>query len=143
MENREHCKEIKEKKMNRQKVFTSFDFDYDADLKTLLIGQSKLQDSPFEIADYSLKEPLTGDWKEKIRGRIKMVDCVIVICGQHTDTASGVSVELNIAKEENKSYFLLAGRKEGLNKKPKSASSSDGIYKWTWDNLKKLIHGSR
>ena len=27
--------------------------------------------------------------------------------------------------------------------KPKAAKSSDKIYKWTWDNLKSLIHGVR
>jgi hypothetical protein len=129
--------------MNKKRVFTSFDFDHDSDLRTLLIGQSRLPDSPFEIADYSLKEPLTGDWKEKIRSRIKSVDCVIVICGNSTDTASGVSVELSIAKEEGIPHFLLSGRKEGLIKKPKSATSSDKVYNWTWPNLKLLIHGSR
>ena len=97
----------------------------------------------FEIADYSLKEPLTGDWKEKIRARIKRVERVIVICGNKTDTAPGVSAELSIAKEEGIPYFLLSGRKEGLIKKPKSATSSDKVYNWTWDNLKSLIHGNR
>ncbi len=68
---------------------------------------------------------------------------VIVICGEHTDTASGVSAELKIAQEEKVDYFLLKGRKDKTCKKPKSAKTSDKIYKWTWDNLKTLIHGGR
>ena len=129
--------------MAKVRVFTSFDFDHDEDLRNLLVGQAKNPDSPFEIADWSVKEPMTGNWKVKVRDRIKRVDQVVVMCGTHTDTATGVSAELGIAKEEKKSYFLLWGRKDKECKKPKSALSSDKIYKWTWDNLKKLIGGER
>jgi hypothetical protein len=66
-----------------------------------------------------------------------------VICGHYTDTAVGVSAELEIARAEGKPYFLLAGRASGVNKKPASALSADKIYKWTWDNLKTLIAGGR
>jgi len=67
---------------------------------------------------------------------------VIVLCGKYTHIAVGVSVELSIAKEEGVPYFLLAGYAEGATK-PLSASSSDKLYKWTWDNLKALVGGSR
>lgn len=128
--------------MEKKKVFISFDYDNDLDLKNLLVGQAKNDDSPFSISDWSIKES-SLDWKEEARQRIKRVDVVIVICGEHTDTASGVSVELSTAQEEKKGYFLLWGRNDKTCKKPKSANSSDKIYKWTWDNLKKLIHGDR
>ena len=39
-----------------KKVFVSFDFDNDKALKEFIIGQSKLPDSPFEVADWSMKE---------------------------------------------------------------------------------------
>ena len=54
----------------------------------------------------------------------------------------GVSAELRIAQEENIPYFLLQGRSDG-GTKPTAAKDSDKIYKWTWDNLKLLIGGSR
>lgn len=129
--------------MTKKKVFISFDFDHDEELRNLLVGQAKNPDSPFEIADYSLKEPLTGNWKEKVRSRIKKTELVIVICGHHTDTASGVSEELSIAKQEYVPYFLLWGRSEGVVKKPSAAIPADKIYSWTWDILKLLIQGSR
>src|SRR6266542_5972202 len=119
--------------MAKTRVWISFDFDHDDDLKTLLIGQSKNADSPFEIADWSIKEAVTGDWKAKARGRIRAVDVVAVICGKYTDTATGVAAEVTIAQEENISYFLLAGRTDGGNKRPASAKNSDKLYKWTWD----------
>ncbi len=129
--------------MAKVRVFISFDFDHDEDLRYLFVGQSRNPDSPFEMADWSVKEPITGDWKTKVRTRIKKVDQVVVICGEHTDTASGVRAELAIAQEENKPYFLLWGRSGKICKKPKSAKSTDKIYKWTWDNMKSLIGGAR
>jgi hypothetical protein len=123
-------------------VFISFDYDNDNDLKILLSGQAKNGDSPFFIEDWSIKEA-TIDWKEKARKRIKWVDQVIVICGEHTDTATGVNAEIKIARDEGKSYFLLAGRADGGNKKPTAALRSDKLYTWTWENLKKLIAGGR
>ncbi|WP_251178646.1 TIR domain-containing protein [Adlercreutzia agrestimuris] len=127
----------------KKRVFISFDYDYDNDLKNLLVGQARNDDSPFEIIDMSIKESISGDWKTNARRRIKGCDVVIVICGQHTNTASGVNAELAIAQEEAVDYFLLSGRSEGVNKKPTRAKTSDKIYRWTWDNLKALINGAR
>jgi hypothetical protein len=129
--------------MAKKRVFTSFDFDHDEDLRNLLVGQAKNPDSPFELTDRSIKEPMTGDWKEKVRNRLLNVDLMIVICGEYTDTATGVSAELAIAQEEKIPYFLLWGRSEKTCKKPKSANAADKIYNWTWENLKSLIGGAR
>lgn len=129
--------------MPKKRVFVSFDYDNDARLKDLLVGQSKHEDSPFELADWSIKEHLSGDWKEKARGRIRAVDVVCVLCGEKTDTATGVAAELLLAQEEKKEYFLLAGYKEKACRKPTTAKGADKLYNWTWDNLKKLIGGAR
>ncbi len=129
--------------MSKQRVFISFDYDHDSDIKIMLAGQAKLEDSPFEFIDASVKEELSGDWKEKAKGRIKNCDQVIVLCGTSTDTASGVSAELKITQDEDIPYFLLKGRPDKTCVKPKVALSSDKIYSWTWDNLKLLINGNR
>jgi hypothetical protein len=129
--------------MAKTRVYIGFDYDHDADLKTLLVGQSKNEDSPFEIADWSIKEHIDGNWEKKAKSRICSVDVVALICGEHTDTATGVAAELKIAKEEEIPYFLLWGYSDKTCKKPKNAGAGDKIYKWTWDNLKSLIGGSR
>jgi hypothetical protein len=129
--------------MAKTKVFISFDYDYDETLKDFLVGQSKLEDSPFELADWSIKEAISEDWKKKARTRIKSVDVVAVVCGKNTDSAAGVSAEVVIAQEEKVSYFLLQGYKDGGCKKPKAAKATDKMYEWTWKNLKSLIGGSR
>jgi hypothetical protein len=125
------------------RVFTAFDYDHDEFLRTALAGQSKHEDSPFEICDYSVKEPFTGDWKKKVRERIKKCGLMVVMCGEYTHTSTGVNAELEIAQEEGIPYFLLAGYSNKTCTKPKAAKSTDKLYKWTWDNLKKLIKGDR
>ncbi len=129
--------------MAKKRVFISFDYDHDETLKTFLVGQAKLPDSPFELADWSIKEHIDGNWKAKATSRIRAVDVVAVICGKHTNTAAGVSAELQIAQTEGKPYFLLNGYKDVTCVKPTAAKASDKLYKWTWDNLKSLIAGNR
>ena len=123
-------------------VFISYDFDHDATLKEFLVGQAKHDDSPFFIEDWSIKDP-SRDWKDRAKSRITRADQVIVICGKHTETATGVNVEIELAREVSTPYFLLAGYSDGGNKKPTAALSADKMYKWTWDNLKTLIAGGR
>ena len=128
--------------MNRKKVFISFDYDNDFFLKEALVGQSKNEDSPFEIADYSIKEE-SKTWINDARNRIKRCDVVIVICGENTHNAIGISKELTISQEENVPYFLLRGYSNKYCTKPRAASYMDKIYDWTWNNLKLLLEGKR
>jgi hypothetical protein len=126
-----------------KRAFISFDFDHDEDLRTLLVGQARNSDTPFEIDDWSVKQAMTGNWKEQVRTRIRRTDLSIVICGEWTHTATGVAAELNITREERKPYFLLWGRSQRICTKPTSAGQSDQLYRWTWENLKALIGGNR
>jgi len=129
--------------MARKRAFISFDYDNDEDIKILLAGQAKHPDTPFDFKDGSVKEHLTGDWKEKVRRRMDNIDVVIVLCGEHTHQARGVAAELEIAQEKDKEYFLLAGYSDKSCTKPTSAKTDDKVYKWTWDNLKALVGGAR
>lgn len=129
--------------MPKKRVFISFDYDHDETLKNFLVGQSKNPDSPFELADWSIKEAIDRNWKAKARTRIRAVDTVAVICGQHTNTATGVSAEVQIAQEEAVPYFLLKGYADKACVKPTAAKATDKLYNWTWDNLKTLIGGGR
>jgi len=129
--------------MATKRVFISFDYDHDEDLRNLLAGQARNPDTPFEFSNWSVKEPMTGDWKDKVRSRIRNTDLTIVICGTQTHTASGVGVELSITREERKPYFLIWGRPQQNCTKPTAALPTDKIYQWTWDNVKALVNGTR
>ena len=129
--------------MKKKKVFISFDYDHDLEIKGALVAQAENDDSPFEIFDMSIKEAIDSNWKDYARKRIKSCDCVIFLCGYYTDTAKGVTAEMSITREEKVPYFLLAGRNGTNIKKPSNSLSSDKIYEWTWENLKLLLEGKR
>jgi hypothetical protein len=129
--------------MANKRVFVSFDYDHDEGAKIMLAGQAKSSDSPFVFTDASVKDHLTGDWKNKVRRRMDNIDVVIVLCGQYTHQARGVAAELGIAQEKYKPYFLLAAYSDVTCTKPTTAQYGDKVYKWTWDNLKALIDGAR
>lgn len=126
-----------------KRAFIAFDFDHDEDLRNLLVGQAKNPDTPFQIVDRSVREVMTGDWREKVRRRIQAVDVVIVICGAYMSSATGVNAEIEIAREERKPYFLLWGRSDKTCTKPSAAAPGDKIYTWSWEGLKNLIGGAR
>lgn len=126
-----------------KRAFISFDYDNDEQVKIWLAGQAKNPDSPFDFKDNSVKDHLTGDWKQKVKQRMANIDVVIVLCGTKTHTAKGVAEELIIAKELYKPYFLLRAYSDKVCTKPISALTDDKMYNWTWDNLKLLINGAR
>lgn len=128
--------------MAKIRVFVSFDYDNDARLKDLLVGQSKHPDTDFEFADWSSKEHLTGDWKAKIKSKLAYVNVVCVLCGRNMASATGVNLEVQMAQELGIPYFFLSAYPNGC-ARPSSAKISDKLYEWTWDNLKKLIKGNR
>ena len=132
--------------MARKRAFISFDYDHDKDIRGSLVEQAKDPDSPFYIKDGSLKEPVNEKrtkWKKEARELIQKADLIIVMCGEHTHDAAGVTAEVTIAQKENKPYFLLKGRRRKTCKKPKSARHDDEIYKWKWKHLGRLINGER
>ena len=89
-----------------KRVFISFDFDHHEELRDALVGQAKNPSSPFEIADWSVKKPFEGNWKAKVRDRIRNEDGGFVAeapevpgCAAHGDTqqeAANVADSLRI-----------------------------------------------
>lgn len=129
--------------VTKKRVFISFDFDHDEGQKHLLVGQAKHPDSPFDFSDWSSKEHLTGDWKSKIKAKLAYVNVGCVLCGHSTASATGVDHEIEMLRELGIPYFLLAAYSDGKCVKPRAAAASDKLYKWSWDNLKKLVGGGR
>lgn len=125
--------------MAKTKVFVSFDFDNDKDLKELMIGQAKLHDSPFEAADFSLKEAAPQkDWLDKARRAIMRADVFIVMLGPKTKKAPGVLKEVKLANElEKKRMFQIFSPKGGS--EDWAVPGAGRAYRWNWPNLKKLL----
>ncbi|MBI2193347.1 MAG: hypothetical protein HYU36_15340 [Planctomycetes bacterium] len=124
--------------MAKKKVFISFDFDNDKTLKEFIIGQAKLDDSPFEVVDHSLKEAAPEkSWLDKAKAAISRADVFIVMLGPKTKTAPGVLKEVKVANELWKEKFQVIGYKDGS--EDWAVPDAGRVYKWSWDNLKKLL----
>ena len=81
--------------MLKKRVFVSFHFDHDKVLKDFIIGQARLDDSPFEVVDCSLKEAAPEKtWEYRARRAIKGCDVVLVMVGPYTHRAPGVLKEV-------------------------------------------------
>ncbi|HSZ72126.1 MAG TPA: TIR domain-containing protein [Cytophagaceae bacterium] len=121
----------------RKKVFVSFDFDNDKLLKDFLIGQSRLEHSPFEVYDYSLKEASKEkEWEVKARNKIERADLVIVMLGEHTHKSPGVLKEVAIARSLHKKIIQVIGHKHSKYQRIKGAGY---LYQWNWENLQKVL----
>jgi len=124
--------------MDKKKVFVSFDFDNDKILKDFIVGQAKLEDSPFQVSDFSLKETVPEkDWIEKARSAIARSDVFIVMLGSKTKKASGVLKEVKLANDLKKTKFQIIGYKDGS--EDWAVPDAGRVYRWNWDNLKKLL----
>ena len=120
-------------------AFISFDYDNDKDIYGSLLSQSEDPQLAFHVSEWSVKEPIDEKWKDEVRDRLRRVDLMIVICGEHTHDAVGVAAEVTIAREEGTLYFLLKGRRKKTCKKPRTALRADEIHRWTQPNLKRLV----
>ena len=126
--------------MATKSVFISFDYDNDKDLPGNLVAQAARPDSPFSITDRSVRARIDENWRREVRNRLRRVDLMIVICGEHTHDADGVAAEVTIAREVGKPYFLLRGRRRRTCTNPRSSLRTDEIHPWRWDTLRRLIN---
>lgn len=122
--------------MAKKKVFVSFDYETDLDLKENLIAQAKRQDSPFSVTDVSLQERKPEqEWVSKAQSTIARCDVFVVILGSNTHNAPGVIQEIAIARGLKKSRFQL--RPQGEKWQPMKGAGE--MIVWTWPNLKKKL----
>lgn len=123
--------------MAKTRAFISFDFDRDKPLKDFVVGQAKLPDSPFEIADWSMKEAAPErNWESEAEARIKRSDIVIVMVGPQTNRASGVLKEVAIARRLHIPIVQVIGYRDAA---PTAVPNAGRLYRWNWENLKKIL----
>ena len=120
--------------MAKIKVFISFDYQHDLDMKNNLIKQSQRQDSPFSVNDISLNGKMLN-WQQKAREAIENCDVFVVMLRENTHQATGVLREVKMAKQLNKKRIQL--REKGHN--PKAIDSAGEVVAWRWNNLKKWL----
>jgi len=120
--------------MAKTKVFLSYDYEHDSDIKDNLIAESKRRDSPSSINDLSLREKVS-DWQQKARTAIQGCDAFVVLLGDNAHQASGVRREVRMARQIGKRRFQF--RKQGHSPKPLEGAGE--VVAWKWKNLKKYL----
>ena len=89
------------------RIFVSFEFDKDNDLKNSFFEQSK-NETHHRVKNSSLNESYPDQhWQQKARKAIWECDVVIVLIGQDTHNAPGVETELRIARKLKKPIFQV------------------------------------
>lgn len=125
---------------SKRQVYVAFDYD-DLDIKQNLIAQSTLPDCPFKLIDNSISREIPEKWTVEARRLIGASECVIVICGEQTHQSKGVTIELQIAQELGKRYFLIQGTRKGTPTRPKHARTDDKIWSSRWPTVSALLEG--
>lgn len=123
-----------------KKVFISFAIE-DRNLRDLLVGQARLESSPFEFVDMSVKEAWSSEWKTKCRTRIRGCDGVIAICTKNTMNASGQLWEIECAKQEGIKVKAIYGNNEKKEFLIPDVLKGIQIFNWSWNDLKNWIKG--
>jgi hypothetical protein len=124
--------------MARTKVFVSFDFDNDRVLRDFIIGQARHPGSPFEVSDYSLKEPARqAIWESKARAAIRRADKLVVMLGPQTRFAPGVKKEVAMARSLGKPMFQVIGYRRGS--RMWAVPGAGRVYLWDWSALSRLL----
>ena len=113
------------------KIFVSFEFDKDGDLKNNFFEQAK-RESPHQVQSSSLDEAYPDQlWKDKARRAIRDCDVVIVLVGPDTHNAPGVRIEVDIARRLKKPVFQVVPDTRPYEGVP----GLDKPIRWKWKRI--------
>ena len=122
------------------RAFISFDFDHDETEKNLFVGQSKNSKTPFSIEDWSAKSSMPqSEWEALIKEKINKCNMLIVLSGQTMASATGVSKEITMAKDQDVPIFgvYVDGANSSSNL-PKGLQRNRTIS-WNWDSIANAV----
>ena len=124
----------------KKRVFVSFAVE-DKRYRDLLRGQSRLNRSPIEFIDFSVKTPWTNAWKTQCRQRIKGCDGMVALLSRSTRNAAGARWEIECAVEEG-IPVLGVHVHQGDRYVPPEIGRNQTIS-WTWDGVANFINRLR
>jgi len=122
------------------RAFISFDFDHDETEKTLFVGQSKNSKTPFSIEDWSSKSSLPqAEWEALIKEKINKCNMLIVLSGQTMASATGVSKEITMAKDQDVPVFGVYVDGANTSSNLPSGLARNRTISWNWDDIASAI----
>lgn len=127
--------------MANPRTFISFDFDNNETSRNLFVGQSKNSNTPFNIEDWSSKSSLPqSEWEKLIKDKINMCNMLIVLSGKSMATATGVSKEIDMAKDQNVPVFGIYVDSANSNSTLPKGLQRNRTISWNWDNIESAIN---
>ena len=117
------------------KIFVSFEYDKDNDLKNGFFIQAE-EHSSHRIVSSSLRRAYeTAEWKEKARTAIRGSNVVIVLVGQDTHNAPGVLTEVEIAGQLGKPILQVLPQGRTFTGVPELADP----ISWRWKTINRAL----
>ena len=117
------------------RIFVSFEFDKDNDLKNNFFEQAK-NETPHRVKNSSLNESYPDQhWQQKARKAIWECDVVIVLIGKDTHNAPGVMTELRIARKLKKPIFQVKAKGRDSN----GVQSLGKPIPWRWKHINEKL----
>ena len=124
--------------MSIVKIFVSFEFGKDNDLKNSFYKQAE-DKSQHSIRNHSLNEPYQENiWKGKARLAISKCDIVIVLVGQDTHNAPGVLIETDMARSLEKPTIQILSKGARCHNYEGILHIEDRIA-WKWKTIDRKI----
>lgn len=122
------------------RAFISFDFDHDETERNLFVGQSKNSKTPFSIEDWSSKSSLPqAQWEALIKSKINKCNKLIVLSGKTMASATGVSKEITMAKDQNVPVFGVYVDGANTSSNLPTGLARNRTISWNWDNIANAI----
>lgn len=122
------------------RAFISFDFDHDETERNLFVGQSKNSKTPFSIEDWSSKSSLPqAQWEALIKSKINKCNMLIVLSGKTMASATGVSKEITMAKDQNVPVFGVYVDGANTSSNLPTGLARNRTISWNWDNIANAI----
>jgi hypothetical protein len=126
--------------MSDPRVFISFDFDHDETEKVLFVGQSKNSKTLFSIQDWSAKSSMAqSKWEAIVKEKINKCNMVIVLSGKTMASASGVSKEITMAKDQNVPVFGVYVDGANTTSNLPTGLVRNRTIEWKWDKISDAI----
>ena len=122
------------------RAFISFDFDHDETEKNLFIGQSKNSKTPFSIEDWSAKSSMPqSQWEALVKGKINKCNMLIVLSGQTMASATGVSKEITMAKDQDVPVFGVYVDEANTSSNLPNGLQRNRTIAWNWDSIANAV----
>ena len=122
----------------KKRIFISFAME-DVELRNILVGQARNDNSPFDFVDMSVKNPWDSAWKTNCRTKIKGCHGMIAIITKNTKNASGELWEINCAKDEGIPCIGIWGHPDEHSQTLSDEITPLRVIDWNWSNIAKWL----